>query len=159
MYSRRDILHGIFIVPFAGILKLPEFEKDEFEEFDQRVGGTPYISGIVNEPPEKINGISYPGRLRITCTMKHDDDCVILEHTTWEYLYPNGKEEEMELGLKGYMASEKWFAKKLYDEAHKPLQALQHVPEFQWDFNPVKLKLSCIECCCIDKESGRLILG
>lgn len=160
--SRRNILRSIAVVPFAGIFKLPENvtedTEDTFEPFHKEVGGMPYISGIVNEPPEKINGISYPGRLRITCTMKHDNPynngCFILEHLTWEHLYDD--EEQMELGVNGYMACKQWFAQRLY-EASKIQNSLQHVPEFSTWCNPVKLKLSCIEYCSINKKSGRLL--
>lgn len=147
--NRRNLLCGIAAVPFTGLIKVADFDDGEFEAFDYKVGGTPYISKITDEPPEIINYITYPGSLRVICSCRHNENKYIslIEHQTWECLYSHKEAEKIEVAFSSYMASEKWFAKKLYDEAHKPLRSMQHVPEFQWGLNPIKLKLCCIEYC------------
>lgn len=158
--SRRSLLSGIVVAPVACLVKLPDFHDDcdgDFEPFEiwDSKSGIPYISKIKDDPPEKRN---WPGCLRITCSMIHrrgGNCCTLFEHHEWEHLYDD--EEMMEYGLKSFLLHKEWFAKKLYDEARKPLQSLQHVPEFSWLNNPVKLKLCSIEYCGIDEESGRLL--
>lgn len=162
MLSRRSLLHGAVVAPFAGLVKLPDFHDDDgFEPFDYSVGGTPYISCIKDDPPEQvtINKFYWPGVLTIVCSCRHKSSvCDILEHQTWECLYSHKEAEKIEIALSGYMASEKWFARKLYVTAKEPLLSTkQYVPEFSWGNNPIKLKLCSIEYCGIDKESGRLL--
>ena len=76
-----------------------------------------------------------------------------MEHQTWECLYSHKEAEKIEVALSGYMASEKWFANKLYVAAKETLlSTTQHVPEFSCSNNPIKLKLYRIEYCGIEKS-------
>lgn len=139
MLSRRDLLRCVMVVPIAGLVRLPEL---------------PYISAIVNNPPDG----KFYGCLRVVSSVvrkRGGGYCTLIEHQTWEYLYPEGKQDEMYYGIKSFLLNKDWFAKKLHDTAE--FRGLEYVPEFSWLNNPVKLKLCTIEHCNVDEKSGRLL--
>ena len=73
LLSRRDLLHGAVIVPFAGLVKLPDFHNDgNFEPFEP-TSGIPYISSIKDDPPKQvtINKFYWPGVLTVVCSCRH----------------------------------------------------------------------------------------